>query len=199
MAHITSIGAGMFSDLSIAKPATPLTTSALAALDTAVEFQGLFATEIDSNGGTPAANTFVRVKNVREFPAMGTPPNIVTVPAYGSKTTTQIQGQADAPSMEITINFVASDWAKETGILLGNMVGDGKQYVFRFTLMNSEPTGSGPTRFASTGPGIGVVENSQWYWIGKVDALLVNPQLNDANTATISMTVQSQLYGAYSI
>jgi hypothetical protein len=199
MAHITSIGAGMFSDLAVATPTTDFSASALAALDTAAEMQAIFATEIDTVGGTKASNTFTRIKNVREFPSMGTPPNVVNVPVYGSKTSQQIQGQADAPSMEITLNFVASDWADESTNILGSMVGDGKQYVFRFVLLNATPTGSGATKFASTSGGVGTVQNSQYYWIGKLEALLVNPQLTDANTATITITVQSDFYGAFTI
>jgi len=196
MAHITSIGAGMYSDLAVATPATPPNFNTL---DTDVEFQALFETEIETVGGTKAAGTFVRIKNVREFPAMGTPPNVFNVPVYGSATSQQIQGQADAPSMEITLNFVASDWAKEATNILGSMVGDGKQHVFRFALLNAKPTGAGATAFASDALGIGTVQNSQWYWVGKLEALQVNPQLTDANTATITITIQSSFYGAYTI
>ena len=145
MAHISSIGAGVFSDLSVAAPSTELTTAAIAALDEASEFQALFATEVPSVGGTVGPNTFVRVRNVREFPSMGTPPNVVNVPVFGSKTSQQIQGQADAPSMEITLNYVPAEWADDTGNILGKMVGDGKQHIFRFTLLNAEPTGAGDT------------------------------------------------------
>lgn len=200
MTHLSSIGASMYSDLAVAVPTTDLTPTALAALDTAAEFQAIFATEIASVGGTKAANTFVRVTNVREFPAMGTPPNVVNVPNYGASTSQQIQGQADAPSMEITLNFVAANWAKEAGNILGNMVGDGKQYVFRFTLMNSEPTGTdSATKYSSTAGGLGTVQNSQFYFVGKLDSLLITPQLNDATTATVAITLQSKLFGAYSI
>jgi len=199
MAHISSIGAGVFSDLAVATPATDFTTATLAALDTAAEFQALFANEIESVGGTKAANTFVRIKNVREFPSMGTPPNVVNVPVYGSKTSQQIQGQADSPTMEITLNFVAAEWAKESANILGSMVGDGKQYVFRFALMNAQPTGAGATKFASTSAGVGTVQNSQYYWVGKLEALQVNPQLTDANTATVTITVQSEFFGAYTV
>ena len=199
MAHINSIGAGMYSDLSVSVPASALTPAALAALDTATEFQALFANEISSIGGTKAANTFVRINNVREFPAMGTPPNVVNVPVYGSATSQQIQGQADAPSMEITLNYVAADWAKEASNILGSMVGDGNQYVFRFSLLNAEPTGAGATKYASTSAGLGTVQNSQYYWIGKLEALQVTPQLTDANTATITLTIQSDFFGAYTV
>ena len=199
MAHISSIGAGMYSDLAVATPLADLSPAALAALDTAAEFQALFANEIDTIGGTKAPGTFTRIKNVREFPAMGTPPNVVNVPVYGSATSQQIQGQADAPSMEITLNYVAADWAHEATNILGSMVGDGKQYVFRFALLNSEPTGSGATKYASTAAGIGTVQNSQYYWIGKLEALQVTPQLTDANTATVTITIQSDFFGAYTI
>lgn len=194
MSHISSIGAGMFSDLSVAVPAS---APSFSTLDTESEFEALFATEIDSVGGTKAVNTFVRIKNIREFPSMGTPPNIVNVPTYGQKSSQQIQGQSDAPSMEITMNFVPAEWAKEASNILGNMVGDGNQYVFRFALLNAEPTGSGNTKYASTSAGLGTVQNSCYYWVGKIEALQVNPQLTDANTATISITIQSAFYGAW--
>ena len=194
MSHINSIGASVFSDLSIALPTTQ---PDMASLDTATEFQALFAKEISAVGGTKEVGTFVRVKNVREFPAMGTPPNVVNVPTYGQKTSQQVQGQSDAPNMEITINFVASEWAKDVGNLLGTLVGDGNQYAFRFSLLNSEPTGSGATKYSSTSAGLGTVQNSQFFWVGKVEALQVNPQLTDATTATITLTLQSAMFGAY--
>lgn len=192
MAHISSIGAGLFSDLSIA---APLAQPAFSTLDTAAEFHALFATEIASIGGTPAANTFVRVADVREFPSMGTPPNIVNVPTYGQKSSQQIQGQSDAPSLEITVNYIPAVWA--AGTILGDMVGSGNLSVFRFSLLNAEPSGNGVTKYASTSAGIGTVQNSVYYWIGKVEAMLVNPQLTDANTATITMSIQSKFFGAY--
>lgn len=194
MAHINSIGAGMFSDLAVAVPSTP---PAFATLDTQAEFDALFATEIESVGGTKAAGTFVRMKNVREFPSMGTPPNIVNVPTYGQKTSQQIQGQSDAPNLEITVNYVPSEWADNT--ILGDMVGDSNQYVMRFTLLNTEPTGTGATKFASVAGGLGTVQNSEYFWIGKVEALVVNPQLTDSNTATITLSIQSSFYGAYTV
>jgi hypothetical protein len=199
MAHISSIGAGMFSDLAVAMPAAEMSQAALAALDTGTEFQALFANEIPSVSGTKGVGTFVRIKNAREFPSMGTPPNITNVPVYGAKTSQQIQAQADAPSMEITLNYVPAEWAAEAGNLLGSAVGDGKQYVFRFTLMNAEPTGTGDTKYASVANGVGTVGNSQYYWVGKIEALQINPQLSDANTATLTLTMQSQFFGAYTI
>ena len=196
MAHITSIGAGMFSDLAVATPTTDFTASQLAAMDTAAEFQAVFATEIDTVGGTKATNTFTRIKNVREFPSMGTPPNIVNVPVYGSKTSQQIQGQADAPSVELTLNYVPADWA--AGTLLGDAVGDGKQHVFRFVMMNAEPVAY-KSDTSTPADGIGSVQNSQYYWIGKIEAILVNPALTDATTATVTLSAQTDFFGPATI
>lgn len=181
MAHITSIGAGLYSDLSISTDTVPVEASR-----DQTNFDALFA---DADFGTTAH----RITDVREFPAMGTPPNVVNVPVYGSATSQQIQGQADAPSMEISLNYVASDWA--AGTTLGDLVGDGLQHVFRFALLNSEP--GGVENYASSLTGLGDVENSYYYWVGKLEALQVTPQLTDANTATVTITVQSDFYGAY--
>jgi len=196
MSHISSIGAGVFSDLSVSVPSTPITSAAIAALDTGAEWMDLFASEIPSIGGAADSNTYVRIKDVREFPPMGTPPNVVNVPVYGQKTSQQIQGQADAPSMEIQMNYVAAEWAD--GTILGDMVGDGAQYVFRFALLNAEPAGyeSDSTDGAAS---MGTVENSQYFWIGKIEAMQVTPQLTDANTATVTITIQSDFNGAYTI
>jgi len=201
MAHITSIGAAMFSDLSIHTPAISggagLSSAALGALDTAAEFAALFGAEIDSVGGTPATGAFVRVKNVRTFPAMGTPANIVRVPNYGQRTSSSIQGQADAPQLEVDINFIPSEWAG--GTILGGMVGDGIQRVYRFTLLQAEPTTANPEKYATdvVGAGLATVANSSYYWIGKMEAFLVTPSLTDAATAKITLSIQSNFFGAY--
>jgi hypothetical protein len=195
MSHINSIGAGMFSDMSVAFDAAgaappPSLTLPPAALETA--FNALFATEIASVGGVGAVGTFVRIHNVRTFPAIGTPPNIVNVPTYGQSTSLQIQGQADAPSMEITLNYVATDWA--TTAKLGGLIGTGKQGTFRFALLNTPPP-----LWGSNATGLGQVENTIWYFVGKIDSLLVTPNLTDANQATIAITMNSKVYGAYTV
>lgn len=197
MSHISSIGAGLYTDLSIAVPLTNLSAANIATIEGASTIATLapwFAAEIKPVGGEKAdtTKTFVRVDNIREFPPLGTPPNVVNVPRYGSKTSSQIQGQSDAPSMELTLNFVPSVWAKGTGQILGNMVGDGIQYLFRVSLLNSEPDG-----YETATDGLGTVQNSQYFFIGKLEALQVSPQLTDANTATITITVQSEFIGAF--
>jgi len=194
MTQIASIGAGMYSDLSVAMLSS---TPPFSTLNEYSEFIPYFASEITGTG-TKSTNTFVRVKNVRDFPAMGTPPNIVNVPTYGQPTSQQIQGQSNAPTMEISLNYVATDWARTTNVLLGNAVGDGNQYVFRFTLLNTVPTGvTAATQWASVAAGLGLVPNSQWFWIGKMEALMIKPNLADSNIATLTLTLQSPVYGAY--
>lgn len=174
-------------------------TAAVPASYDEVGFKTLFATETNAADATPVSGEFVRVKNVREFPAMGTPPNIVNVPTYGSKTSFQVQGQSDAPTMEITVNYIAADYDKTSGI--GKFVGDGVKRAFRFALLNSKPAS-----YSSTVSGIGTKaaedggganENTVFYWMGKIEAMVVNPQLTDAVTATLTLSIQSDFYGAY--
>ena len=198
--HIKSIGAGIFSDLAIAFNAsgiTPMPTITNVTATDAAAFAALFGKPATINATTgaiqtPAAADFVRLKNVREFPAMGTPPNIVNVPVFGQSQSQQIQGQADAPSMEITLNYVADDW--KAGSALGALFGSCNSCVFRFALVNNDP-GSSATKTA--GAGLGAVQNTIWYFQGKIESLLVTPSLTDANQATIAITLQSKLYGAY--
>jgi hypothetical protein len=194
MAHLTSIGAGMFSDMSVASPATDLTAAQITAMNTEALFVAAFATEITAVGGTEAAGTFIRIQNVREFPSLGIPANIVNVPRFGARTSSQVQGQADAPSIELTLNYVAADWAKGATQLLGSMVGDGVVRAFRFAMLNSPPTS-----FESKSTGLGTVPNSEFYFTGKVEALVYNPQLTDANQATLTISMLSELYGAFTV
>ena len=88
MTHISSIGAGMYTDLSMSRETY---SGTLPADETA--WKALFTAEL-ANGAvvTVTAGEYTRIKNVREFPAIGTPPNIVNVPVYGSSTSQQIQG-----------------------------------------------------------------------------------------------------------
>ena len=188
MAHISSIGAGLFSDLSVA-----VGTALVPATYDATGFAALFSTIDTTPIATPVAGGFFRISNVRDFPEMGTPPNIVKVPVYGQKQSKTIQGQADAPQLAINLNFVSSDWDKTTG--LGALVGDGVTRAFRFSLLGSDP-GAAAT-WASSSAGYGTRENTVYYWVGKMEALLVKPALTDAITATLTLSISSDFYGAY--
>lgn len=178
MAHITSIGAGIYSALAVNTTAiTDLST-----VDTLAELVAKFST----------ANNFKEIKNVREFPQIGTPANIVNVPVYGQKTSSQIQGQADAPTLEMTINYVPSEWDPTVVGGLGSLVGDGNVYAFQFSLLNAKPAGLITTAGLT---GLGSVANSSFYFVGKIEALLVSPQLTDANQATLTLSILGSFYG----
>jgi hypothetical protein len=188
MAHITSIGAGIYSTLAIHFGTSASTDVALPASPTVYgSWDDKFTTAAD----TASATQFKLINNIREFPSIGTPPNIVNVPVYGQAQSQQVQGQSDAPNLEVTINYVPADWA--AGTILGDAVADGVIHAFRFTLANADTNGAD----GSVGASVMTVPNTQFFWLGKIEALLVNPQLTDANTATLTLSVQSDFYGAF--
>ena len=164
MAHIASLNSSVYTSLKYAEYTSRPTTPA-GWLDLA-----------DSDG--------VAVGNVREFPSMGTPANIVNVPVYGQKTSSQVQGQADAPSLEITVNYVAEDMTAFHDLI------DGAPKVFRFMM-----TAAAVTEADSTGQATLATDNTEFYFTGKVEAILVNPALTDATTATITLSAQTDFVG----
>jgi hypothetical protein len=188
MAHITTIGAGIYSDVSFSTD-TSFTIAGAGGLSESA-WKAFFAT-VALPGAAGGTGIFRRISNVREMPQFGTPPNIVNVPTYGFKTSKQVQGQADAPSFELNINFVPSDWASATDYL-GIYVGNSTPYAFRITLLNSLPT-----TYVSTAGGLGTVQNTQYYFGGKLEALQINPQLTDSNQATVTVSVQTDFYGPW--
>lgn len=172
MAHISSLGAGIFTYLDFFTGTIP------AATDTAAECAALF---VGSSPGTPDAE-HVRMPSVREFPSVGTPANIVNVPVYGQNTSSQVQGQSDAPSLEVTVNYVAEDMAAIHALI-------GTNAVFRFMMAASAVT-------EAEGAAATIVpENTEFYFLGKVEAILVNPALTDATTATVTLSAQSDFFG----
>ena len=172
MAHISSLGAGIFTYLDIFKGTIPANT------DTVAECAALFV------GGTPgtADADHVRMPSVREFPSIGTPANIVNVPVYGQKTSSQVQGQSDAPTLEVTVNYVPSEMEALHDLI-------GTNAVFRFMMAAqavTEDEGADTTL---------AVDNTEFYFLGKIEAILVNPALTDANTATVTLSAQSDFFG----
>jgi hypothetical protein len=175
----------MFTNLCVTKAAK--LPSALPAADDAVT---PFATAAD----------FVEIRNIKEFPTIGTPANIVKVAEYGSETSFQIQGQADAPQMEITLNYVPSEWAENKVLGGGGMkIADKAIYMFRFALLSKAPGANVSTGLPELKDGFGGSPNSCYYFLGKLEALEVTPSLTDAMTAKLTISVQSPIVGAYSI
>lgn len=202
---LSSIGAALFTDLSVYTGSTITAgkAEATATMPTtfdATGFNALFVTALSKS-------TYAKIPNVREFPAVGTPANIVNVPVYGQKIGQSIGGQADAPTLEITINYIAKEWiADATGTTpestLANMIGDGVSRVWRFTLLNSDiniTTTASLGKYDSLATAIGTVGNAIYYFKGKMESLLVTPSLTDATTAKISISLQSPFYGAYAL
>jgi hypothetical protein len=243
MSHISSITAAMFTDLSFCTTPLDSTvsldwleanlTGKLNALDAAFANQdaagsdtklthALVKTAFD--GGTDAADkkadvgalfaNYVRITDVKEFPAIGTPANITKVPEYGSKTSKQVNGQADLNNMELTVNYVPANWKggaihdsdgsgaalSSTGGTNTNIpsVGDGKLYLFRFTLLGEAPASyvNGVSTSGSE-TGLSVKDNSIYYFIGKIEAMEVTPSLTDAVTAKLTIAIQSKISGAW--
>lgn len=209
MSHISSIAAAVYTDLAVAFAAnTGGVATATAFPTTAGTLQALFAT---ATGNA----TYIRATDIRSFPAVGTPANIVNVPVYGQKVSQTIGGQANAPTMDVTVNYIPSNWAKGTtqstwtagvptvhGSELANLVADGVKRVWRLTLLATLPTGTpGASQglYDSNAGGVGTVENTQFYWHGKVESLMVTPSLTDATTAVLSFSIQSDFYGAFTV
>ena len=188
MTFPTSISAAQFSALAVSRDAVPGSI-------TEANLKTNFATAAD----------FVEIKNIRDMPSFGTPANIVKVPVYGQAQTQSIGAQSDAPDLELTVNYIPSDWAKlnasfATTGTLGDAVADGVSKVFQFALLPAKP----PALTTAVTAGIGgtvasPVPNALIYFVGKVESLLVNPSRDDASTATVALSIQSDFYGPYTV
>ncbi|QGH74742.1 hypothetical protein DSS3PM1_00066 [Bacteriophage DSS3_PM1] len=173
MAHISTLDSGVFSYLDIFKG----NISALPAAPAAGDFAALF------NGG--AADT-VRMPSVREFPAIGNAANITNVPVFGQKQSSQVSGQADAPTMDVTVNYVPSEM-EEIETLKKQRV------AFRFMMAREEVT-------VAEGAGVTLSkENTEFYFVGVIEAVQVTPSLTDANTAVVNISIKGDFVGPATI
>jgi hypothetical protein len=192
MAHLSTLTAALFTSLVVTDNASTAPKS-LGDISAVANCQSNFS-------GTEAAGAFLRIKNVKEFPAIGTPANIVKVPVYGQKTSSQINGQADLNNMELTINFIPGDWSNnKLGTSTNITIGDGVLRVFRFTLADKDPQSVAGGGYSDTAGSLGAVQNSSYYFLGKVEALEVTPSLTDALAAKLTISIQSEIKGAYTI
>ena len=175
MAFPNSIGAAQYSALCFSEfvGAAPTTEGGLIAL---------FADEAN----------FTEISDIRDMPQFGTPANIVKVPVYGQAQTQSIGAQSDAPDLELMVNYVAADWA--VGTTLGDAVSDGEAKVFQFSLLPAAPAS-----FEATATGLATVDNANIYFVGKIESLLINPSRDDASTATVALSIQSDFYGPYTV
>ena len=124
------------------------------------------------------------VGQVREFPSLGTPANIVNVPVYGSSISSQVGGQADAPTLTFTLNYIptehaALDTIRQTGVV----------QAFRVRLASSAN---------------GVRGNSfdifdDLYFRGRIESFETTPSLSDSNQVTVTMSIQGDFAGPFSL
>ena len=216
MSHITSIGSVMFTDLAVAI-GTNVTVGKAAPVFPATKddnastgYPSLFKTV----GGN---NTYLRMANVRDFPAFGSQPNLVKVPVYGQAASSTIGAQSDMPDFSVTINYVPSIWSNPTlgvnstflvgepaivGTEFGRMVGDGVSRVWRLTLLTTQPkvtTTATLSHYDSIAAGLGTVANSQFFFEGKLESLLITPSLSDSVQATLAFSINSNFYGPWTV
>ena len=172
----TSIGAGTFSAVCIANTAVTAVPANQAA------FEAMFATTAD----------YTQLEHIREMPPFGAPANVVKVPEFGRQQSVSIGAQSDAPDLSFTINYVPSLWV--AGQNLYDHMAANNQVVFQFSLLYAKPAD-----YTTTAGGLGAVDNSNIYFVGKLESLEVNPSLSDANTATLAVSIQSDFFGPYTI
>ena len=183
MAHINNIGAGLFSKVLFETTAFSGTFSA------ATDYKANFATAIEPSGAITAAdNSFTEIADMREAPSFGVPPSLVNVPNFGSKTSRQVQGQADPTNIEVSINYVPSKW---TNGGLGKFVGSGANYLFAVVLANAQPGGGALTDYVISAGSLGRVQNSITYFVGEIAAIQFTPNLTDSNQGTVTIALKS--------
>jgi len=125
-------------------------------------------------------STVTAIGNVREFPSLGTPANIVNVPVYGQSISAQVSGQSDAPSLEFTLNYVPADH-----YALDSLRVAGSQLAFRVRLASAENGLQGGE----------ADEYDDFYFKGTIASLEITPALNDATQATLALTINTDFFG----
>ena len=191
MAQITGVQPSLFATLSFTDPDTvvPSTIANLGTNGAASTWTNFNTTDLF---GTTSASEVTAVPHVREFPSLGTPANIVNVPVYGSTTSTQIQGQADLPSFEFTLNYVPEDHRA-----LQAAIGVTTNQLFRLRLTNGNNVPANGVQSTYTAV-TNLAQHSDFYFLGYVASFEVTPSLSDAMQATMSLAVQSAIVGPLS-
>ena len=162
MALISNIGAGIFTKLKYKADSGYTLPTSDSTHQTFIGAGGDFENAVD-------------VTNIREFPSFGKPANIVNVPSYGQSVSSQIQGQADAPTLEFSLNYVPS--VHDT---IQALVQDGLTYVFELDVKNS-----------ATGA------NAAFYVKGSIASFEVSPNLTDSNQATLTLSTSTDYTGPF--
>jgi len=190
MAHITSIGAAKFTTLDY------VPNTANDANSSAATLHGLFvsnsATILATNSATDETveAAVVHVGDIREFPTLGTPANIVNVPVYGQASSSQVVGQSDAPTLEFTLNYVPADHA-QIDVLRRNAT----RLCFRVRIADAD--------IAVDANGTMTADNADkfadFYFFGKIASFEVIPSLSDSLQATMSLAIEGDFNGPFSL
>lgn len=130
------------------------------------------------------ATAVVSVGNIREFPSLGTPANIVNVPVYGQSVSAQVSGQSDAPSLEFTLNYIPADHAALDALRVS-----GAAVAFRVRLASAE---------AGLRANAGAAFDD-FYFKGTVASMEITPALNDSTQATLALTINTDFFGPASL
>ena len=178
MAHISSITAVRFTELAI----STATVSAedrrnMVADSEAALFRTAFA--------TPSMVT--SIGQVREFPNLGTPANIVNVPNYGASISSQVGGQADAPDLTFTLNYVPGEAGHAR---LNELRTAGEPVSFRARLTDVENIGT-----LTMGVPDSDIEFDDLYWTGRIVSFEIVPALNDSMQANVAVTIEGDFAG----
>jgi len=184
MAHIDNIGASIYTridyvpgNISTGDRANP------------AQLAGKFEDQAPTTTTAGTTDSFVvAIEGIREFPSLGTPSNIVNVPQYGQSISSQIQGQADAPSLEFTFNYIPTNHAA-----LDTLRKAGTNLVFRVRLSNTEDGGVQDTPAED-----GTAEYEDIFFQGTIASFEIVPALTDATQANIALTIDGDFEGPYS-
>lgn len=159
----------------------------------------------DAVSATATARAF---GNIREFPNLGVPANVVNVPQYGQPSSSQVTGQSDAPSLDFVFNYIPTKHA-----FVDDLRADGTLRLMRVRLSAAElvtATDGGTNSSGGTdGAGADGValpkksggtmgQFSDFYFFGSVASFEIVPALDDAMQLNVTLTIDGQLTGPVS-
>lgn len=181
MAHISGITAVRFTSLAISTAeVTSDARQGMIADSEAALFRTAFAT----------TSNVSEIGQVREFPNLGTPANIVNVPSYGQSISSQVGGQADAPDLTFTLNYEPSSAGHA---MLNTIRQDGDLVSFRARLTDVE------NLTLTMGVPAASEAFDDMYWTGRVISFEIIPGLNDSLQASIAVTIEGDFVGPVSL
>ena len=196
MALIPSIGAGVFSSFGFLDAPSALqatkgrgarVTAGLTTSDTLSKFEptsGLAIGAVTYADGTAStaigAAQYTAIGNIRDFPEIGTPANIVNVPVFGQAVAQQIPAQPNAPVLEFTLNYVPGDAGQAA---LQSVRNQGNVVTFFMQIKNGATS----------------TDDATFFWNGVVASYLVSPSLDDSNQATVTVTLASPFVGPFPV